>query len=288
MANPKNRAPAPEIDDDEFAEAGTLVLDVALEMQADLPDDGGGGQREQFLKLGQGQNFLRFLPPVTGKQVPWVHTWQHGWGSGSNYRTVNCPRMMSRPPKACPICEERDRLLNSSREADRKSAGSLKPKLRVITEVVNLTNEDERDKGVQLFAYGRQINDALSGILQAGKMGGDFTHKKSGFPILIVREGEGVDTNYPTISATPDRGPVEGEWLLDRHDLDRYTKLPTREEMEGALKGIGIRGSSASQPARHSGHSGRPNVTDRAVDVDDDEDDYAAPQQPRRPQAPRR
>lgn len=291
-----------EEEEDEFAEAGTLVLDKAVEMQAELPED-SGGERADFLKLDQGQNFLRFLPPQIGQEVPWVHTWQHGWGAGANYRTVNCPKMMGRPAKRCPICEERERLLGSSREADRKSAGALKAKLRVITEVVNLTTEEERDKGVRLYAYGRQINDALSGILMAGKMGGDFTHKRNGFPILIVRDGEGVDTSYPTVSATPDRGPVEGEWLLDRIDLTRYSKLPTREEMEAACKALGVRASSDDDDSDNrstptAGRNapagrGRPNVGDRATeryDIDDDEEEEAPAARPatRRPQAPRR
>lgn len=281
------RPPPPE-EEDEFAEAGTLVIDAALELQGELPDD-GGGERVQFLKLAQGQNFLRFLPPKVGDKVPWVFTWQHGWGSGSNYRTVNCPNLMSRPPKPCPICDERGRLLQSTRDADKKSAAALKPKLRVIAEVANLTNDEETAKGVQLYAYGRQINDALAGILSAGKMGGDFTHKTTGFPILIVREGEGVDTNYPTVSATPDRGPIEAEWLSMRHDLDRFRRLPTREEMEGALKGLGLRGSAsmskAASPRRGS-------VADDMNDVDDvDADAYeaqSAPPSKRAHQPPRR
>lgn len=268
-----------DYEEDEFSEAGTLVLEDALDMQDELPEE-GSGNFDSFLKLEQGRNVLRFLPPdaSSGRTVPWVFTWQHGWGGGSNYRTVNCPRMMSRPPKPCPICARRAELLESSRKADKKSAGALKPKLRVITEVVDVTTEESGEKGVQLFAYGRQINDALAGILQAGKLGGDFTHKRKGFPILIVRDGTGVDTSYPTVSATPDRSPVEGHWLLDRKDLSRFTKLPTREEMESALKAMGIRGSSAhdddDEPPQRRSARGR--IDEDVYDIDDDdfEDDY--------------
>lgn len=210
--------------------------------------------RDSYVKLEEGDNVVRFLPPKPGDKIPWVRAFVHRI-PGSNPRgqdkagwdkRVLCVSSIPGPngeKQSCPLCRLREKLEMSSNPTDQANAKILRPKLQVWAEVVVLTNDAEEAKGVQIFNYGAQIDEGLVGLLQ-GRYAFNFLHHQTGAPVLIKREGQGMATKYTGIRAL-DRSAIDVSYLRQRKDLSRFIKPPTREEMADALAAFGV-GPAAS------------------------------------------
>jgi len=303
----KSKKLRPPTDDELDALSGDLDMTTAVEeFEATRTESMGSGG--DFIKLEDGDNLLRFLPPKPGDKVPWIRFFQHripgsnprgtdkdGWD-----RNIVCPAsipLADGSKRACPICKLAATLRRTGSPNDptvKANIRALTAKLRIITEVVDVTTPQTAEKGVQLFAYGSMIDDELIAMIK-GRFKFNFTSAKAGAPILIVREGQGLDTKYKNIRAIMDEaGPIEVKYLRERTDLSRFMELPTREAMEAAIakltgKKPGRREESADEEeeaAPRRPKTSRPSVKEapkKAVkkkvpdpveyDEDDDEDE---------------
>lgn len=240
-----------------------------------------------FMNLPVGESALRFLPPPPGKKVPWVRFRRHripgsgGGGKGSWDRHILCVASVPAPDgslRVCPICQAREPLFKAGQAGDevaKKNASAMYASLRVIAEVVDVTSDQTTAEGNKLFGYGTKIDDGLIGIL-SGRGAVNFTSAKTGCPVLITREGTGLNTEYKNIKALiEERGPLDVEWLRNRTDLDRFLKLPTREEMAEALSAYGVSTKTigAQRPAaRRPAAVKAPEPIEPVEDLESDDD----------------
>lgn len=204
-------------------------------------DDAGranAGQRN-YLKLGEGDNVVRFLPPRIGKQSPFAVSYSHYFDLPTGDKvSFNCPRMMAK--RACVVCAKGDQLRASSNPHDQKAGKKLFPRLRVFANVIDRNNEK---LGVQVLAFGKTIMDDLTGIRQNPRRGGNFTHPETGRDIIITRKGTGqFDTEYKVaadMSASPlhpDPGQAD-EWLEASYDLDQFLTVLSDDEIRAKVRG---------------------------------------------------
>lgn len=225
-----------------------------------------------FLKLGQGRNVVRFLPPKPGEKA-FVIAHQHyieipGAQSKLNF---NCPRLMSKKP--CPACARAAKLSSSGNPIDRGKADKLYPRKRVFANVIS---RSAPEAGVQVLAFGKQVHEQLIAIRR--DMDLDFTHPQEGRDIVIIRRGAGQnDTSYKVLPAKADT-PLGDMTLIDQQpDLKRFAVVPTDEELQEKMGG----GSSDEedldegegyQPPKGKGKpASKASAVDDAIDAEFDE-----------------
>ena len=191
--------------------------------------------RVDILKLKEGRNILRFLPPQPGQKRPWQQVWQHYIKEpGGRLLVFPCPNRMQ--GKRCPVCEHANSLSRSQADSDQKDAYSYFPKLRVYAEVVDM---EATEAGTRVVAFGKTIYEGLMGIRTDLDAGGDFTDVENGFDIIIERNGQGINTSYE-VRASRHSGPIADEgWLEKRYDLERFAVLPADHLLLQAQQAIG-------------------------------------------------
>src|SRR5581483_11395877 len=100
--------------------------DKAFDEQAQEVDDLAGSQ---YLKIGEGETVLRFLPPPVGRNTPFRVTSLHfinaalGFGLTKTY-TFACPRLELKQP--CPVCAKADEMARAGNPLDRERANKIK------------------------------------------------------------------------------------------------------------------------------------------------------------------
>ena len=144
-----------------------------------------------WLKLKQGTNVVRIMPPLVGMLEPWVTIYQHFIKppGGGNAVVFNCPRRMEN--QRCPACEKGDRLKATGNPVDEKAAKDFWASQRNIAFAIN---RDDMESGIQIFGFGATIKNRLRHFRE--KLGKDFTDLNNGFDIVIERMGEGMKTEY--------------------------------------------------------------------------------------------
>lgn len=195
--------------------------------------------QKSYMKLVEGDNVIRFLPPRIGKPSPFAQTFSHYMELPDGRKvSFNCPRMMAK--RACIVCAKGDQLRNSRNFADQKTGKRLFPRIRVYANVIDRANEQ---LGVQILAFGKGVMESLLSLRQNPRKGGNFTHPESGRDIIITRKGTGqFDTEYtvsPDISASPlhaDPGQAD-EWLEMAYDLDPFMAVLSDDEIRAKVKG---------------------------------------------------
>jgi hypothetical protein len=187
---------------------GEYSIDAAEAEKAALDAEGG-----DFMKLAVGRNVVRILPPLRGKDSPFLVAYQHYVDTPEGKWVFNCPRMLAK--QRCPLCEHAQRMKKSVNPADRDAAYDLLPKRRVFCLVINRA---EPEKGPVALAFGKTIHEALVKLRQDEDAGGDFTHPVQGMDVIIDREGTGKnDTKYDVNLARRDFARLPGqEELMER------------------------------------------------------------------------
>lgn len=209
--------------------------DDAVQQDAALTKAG----QKSYMKLVEGDNVVRFLPPRIGKPSPFAATYSHYMELPDGRKvSFNCPRMMAK--RACIVCAKGEQLRNSRSMTDQKAGKRLFPRLRVYANVIDRNNEA---LGVQLLAFGKGVMEALTAIRQDKRKGGNFTNPETGRDIIITRKGTGqFDTEYtvsPDVSTSPlhaDPGQSD-EWLEMAYDLDPFLTVLSDEDIRAKVRG---------------------------------------------------
>jgi hypothetical protein len=226
---------------------GSYDIEAAKEEQEQVGKGAGG-----FMKLEQGNNRVRFLPPPVGKRTPFVLVQQHfvQMPVMSAPASFNCPRAMA--SERCPVCDRADKLKASGNPADFDEAKKLFPRLRVFANVIDRKHPEQ---GPQVLAYGKMVHEKLVKLRTDEDAGGDFTHPESGFDIIIERSGSGqLDTKYEVRPARQSSPLGDLEWIDMQQDLSRFAKVPTPEELAQILS-LQPTGGRVSGGARQQGGS---------------------------------
>src|SRR5690348_797948 len=81
-------------------------------------------QRKKVMKLQEGRNTLRVLPPPVGEKRPFKVFWVHGIGDGASFRSFQCPEKMLQ--QHCAACEKVSALYRTGNPHDRELANKMR------------------------------------------------------------------------------------------------------------------------------------------------------------------
>lgn len=224
-----------------------------------------------FMKLTEGRNVVRILPPKAGENSPFKIVRQHfiKMPGAANPVVFVCPRHHG--GDRCPACEESARYRASGLKVDRDKAWELSPKLRVFMNVIDRKDESA---GPKLLGVGKTIFDELTALRQDVDAGGDYTHPTEGFDVIIERTGTGKnDTEYATRLARA-ASPISKDsrnievWYEAMSDLKQQAVVRPYADL---VEDLGLDGGRSTSAGRSRLPRGR--TIDTEAEVVDDEDD---------------
>ena len=201
------------------------------------------------MKLVEGRNVLRILPPTVGSKSPFHRVWQHYITTDDGKLVVfECPwrgkHGSEREP--CPACEEAERLDRSTNPLAQERARRFWPTRRVYANAIDRSCPDD---GVKLLVVGKMIYEGLLNLAKDPDAGGDFTHPETGFDIIVTRTGTGMDTRYKVTAArsnsplSEDDGEAD-EWLDTMHTLPDTVRGLSYDEIKAVATGGSLEDAS--------------------------------------------
>ena len=116
-------------------------------------------------KTGNGYAVIRFLPAVSGEELPWQRVWSHafqdkgGWYIENSLTTLN---------QKDPVSEENTRLWNTGVDSDKEIARKRKRKLSYYANILIVSDpkHPENEGQVKLFKFGKKIFDKITEAMQ--------------------------------------------------------------------------------------------------------------------------
>ena len=121
--------------------------------------------RPELDKSGNGFAVIRFLPEITGEDLPWVKYYTHAFNGPGGWYIENCLTSLGQKD---PVSELNTQLWNSGVESDKNIARERKRKVNyvsniyVVSDSVNPQNEGK----VFLFRYGSKIFEKLQEVMK--------------------------------------------------------------------------------------------------------------------------
>jgi hypothetical protein len=207
---------------------GSYEAETAAEEKKDLESGSA-----EFFKVKGGKNVVRFLPPPVGKKSPFRVVWQHYVNLPGVPNPVSFPCPMREASRACPVCAKAEKFKKTGNDADYKKALDLFPKRRVYA---NIIDREAPENGVQIYAFGKMVHEALVKIRSDEDAGGDFCNPDIGFDIIIDRKGTGKnDTEYTVMAARKQSKLGDYELIAQQQDLERFAKVPSDAEIMAKL-----------------------------------------------------
>jgi hypothetical protein len=144
-----------------------------------------------------------------------------------------CPRKTMNQP--CDfMCGYVSLLRKSGSEADDKLAGDMAATEHVLCAAVELGAKDPQPEALEVP---QKAFRALMTIYGDKGNGTDFTHPKTGRPVIFNKVGKGFNTVYtvrPAVKAAPIRDP---KWLERIPDLSKCFDLLDQEAVKARLTG---------------------------------------------------
>tara|TARA_B100000085_G_scaffold125666_1_gene114305 strand:+ start:444 stop:1334 length:891 start_codon:yes stop_codon:yes gene_type:complete len=170
-------------------------------------------------KTGNGYAVIRFLPAVSGEDMPWTRVWSHafqgpgGWYIENSLTTLN---------QKDPVSEENTRLWNTGVESDKEIARKRKRKLSYFANILVVSDpKNPQNEGqVKLFKFGKKIFDKI-----AEKMSPAFDDEKAINPFDFW---EGANFKLKIRK-------VDGYWNYDKSEFEAVTKVADSDD---AIKAI--------------------------------------------------
>ena len=178
-------------------------------------DSGKKGADERFWtptvdKSGNGYAIIRFLPPPSEEDVPFVRLYDHGFqGPTGLWYIENSLTTIGKPD---PVSEYNSKLWNSGVESDKEIARKQKRKLQYFSNiyVVSDSKHPENEGKVFLFRYGKKIFDKLMAAMQP-----EFEDET---PINPFDFWEGANFKLKIRK-------VDGYWNYDKSEFDNPSAL---------------------------------------------------------------
>jgi len=205
-----------------------------------------------FMTLSVGRNVIRILPPKAGVRSPFFVVHEHYIEmTGRDAVKFTCPRMHAK--RHCIACAKAEELRATGNQVDRDRAGSLFPRKRIYT---NVLDRNAQEQGPKILPFGKTIHEKLIAIRKDPDAGGDFTHPMTGFDIIIERTGTGKrDTRYEVFGArrasklSDDIETMNG-WIDLQPDLTHFAVVKTDDEIRAMFGGQPSGGGGGERRAR--------------------------------------
>ena len=161
-------------------------------------------------KSGNGYAVIRFLPAVSGEDLPWAKVWNHAFqGPTGQWYIENSLTTLSQKD---PVSEHNTRLWNTGLESDKEIARKQKRKLQYFSNiyVVSDTKHPENEGKVFLFRYGKKIFDKITAAMSP-----EFEDEKAINPFDFW---EGANFKLKIRK-------VDGYWNYDKSEFEDTSKL---------------------------------------------------------------
>ena len=161
-------------------------------------------------KSGNGYAVIRFLPAVSGEDLPWAKVWNHAFqGPTGQWYIENSLTTLNQKD---PVSEHNTALWNTGLESDKEIARKQKRKLQYFSNiyVVSDTKHPENEGKVFLFRYGKKIFDKLTAAMSP-----EFEDEKAINPFDFW---EGANFKLKIRK-------VDGYWNYDKSEFEDTSKL---------------------------------------------------------------
>lgn len=253
-----------------------------------------GGDYDTYLKVdpmkvAEGENIFRILPPTWDVKGPWGDNWAIDvylhWDVGADKGTYLCARKMHDidpklcPEDRCPVCEMLEDL------DDDEIKKRLKAKRSLLAYVID--RKDEK-AGPQIWRLGKQLEGNLQFRSKDKKTGAvlPIDHPERGYDISFNRVGNDEKTKYTNEDVDRDSSYISEDQKKEDKWLDYITDKPLPEQLnfypyEHIAKVVKGRSSKKTSdddaPSRGRRRGGDDEETDRGSsrsrsrDSDDDE-----------------
>ena len=213
-----------------------IDLDKIKEIHANLSGKGtgGGGMSDAFLKIEDGTNTVRILPPKEDGQDFYAMTKLHRipMADGS-VKNIHCRQVHG---EKCPICDLYYSLWKEPTK-DENLARQIKGRDRYYMNVV------DRESGqVKILSIGIILFKKIIAAMVDPDYG-DITDADAGHDFKIVKIMEGqwpkYDQSAPRPKSTPaGSGKEVSEWMDSLHDIQSLVKLEDYEELKQIVESI--------------------------------------------------
>jgi hypothetical protein len=242
-------------------------------------------------KTGNGYAVIRFLPAVTGEDLPWQRVWSHafqgpgGWYIENSLTTLN---------QKDPVSEENTRLWNTGVDSDKEIARKRKRKLSYYANILIVSDpkHPENEGKVFLYKFGKKIFDKI-----AEKMTPAFEDESPVNPFdfwkganfkLKIRKVDGYwnydKSEFEAVSEVADSDDKIKEIWSKQHPLKPFLapdNFKTYDELKEKLNRViaGTRKTESVEnvdlPNNKSNGSVKSNGSESAIDdIDDDSMSY--------------
>jgi len=121
--------------------------------------------RPELDKSGNGFAVIRFLPEITGEDLPWVKYYTHAFNGPGGWYIENCLTSLGQKD---PVSELNTQLWNSGVESDKNIARERKRKINYVSNiyVVSDSTNPQNEGKVFLFRYGSKIFEKLQEVMK--------------------------------------------------------------------------------------------------------------------------
>lgn len=182
-----------------------------------------------YIKMAEGNNLVRILPPAAGRRTPWVLVQEHHIDIGDSHFRFVCPTQMANQP--CPMCGKAKALKESGNQADYNAARKLFPTFRAYANAIDYRVQD---LGPRILGIGKKIHKDLRMYL---RQNGDYTNPETGYALNIIRTGSGIENTQYQVIAKPPSKLENFDWIEAQHNLLGLTLIMPYEDILAELRG---------------------------------------------------
>ena len=165
-------------------------------------------------KTGNGYAVIRFLPAVTGEELPWQRVWSHAFQGPGDWYIENSLTTLNQKD---PVSEENTRLWNTGVDSDKEIARKRKRKLSYYANVLVVSDpkHPENEGKVFLYKFGKKIFDKITEAMQPA-----FDDEK---PINPFDFWKGANFKLKIRK-------VDGYWNYDKSEFEGVTALAESDD----------------------------------------------------------
>ena len=231
----------------------SVDLDALRRKHQELQEksSGGGDFLDKFLRLNEGTNLVRILPPTDDTMGFFAETAIHRVEDGGNTKNIHC-RAVSTPnhdSEPCPLCNFVSDLWNRHRalklpKGEKSKFGNLASKIKATSRYY--INALERESGeVKILSVGTLVFNMILNTF-CDEDYGDITDVNNGHDYKIVKTmtEDGKWPRYndsqprPKPSALADSDKEIQEILGKSHDIHSLVKFPNFDDVQLVVAGL--------------------------------------------------
>lgn len=240
-------------------------------------EQGGGGNN--WMKLVEGKNVIRILPPWSEEGKVFQRVGFHR-PPGKMTEKVTCPNFTFEEKGKCTICKRRKKVFD---QQGKDAARLYAPQKRAYLNVLDMKKADGQ---VYVLEVGPMIMNPILNFM-AEEASDDLVDPNKGFNILITRKNEAGFTKYdvmvkPRPFDLEEKGYDVEDILKNLVDLSALVKESDPDEMQDILdtideKVFGDEGGAPKDDDDDDDAEEEKPRKKKAAPSDDDDDDEPAP-----------